>query len=155
MAVAAEIGYRNAVAFTITLNGLTNGSARRSAAIDWKSIKDLNKGVFVQINTATSGTSATGRVDVYWYGAIYDGTTTLYETTGSSDAAYTLRGGDRYLGSFDATANDTIYNHLWEMSEFGIWVPPSFGIIVANNTGATLPTDSDNLAQYQGLGLAA
>ena len=133
---------------TITLASLANTSARQSTAIDNTTNQDLDAGVMVKIKTAAASTSATGYVNVYAFGSA-DGGTTYTEGAGATDAAITLTSPPnvRLIGRINAVANATTYiaGPFSAAAAFG-YLPGKWGIIVENQTGATLDSTAGNFA---------
>jgi hypothetical protein len=130
----------NDQSITCTLTSLTNGSYQQSAAIDNTSNLYLDAAVFVKIKTASSSTSSTGTVNVYAYGSA-DGGTTYTDGASGSNASMTPTSPTnlKLIGVINAVANSTTYygGPFSVASAFG-YLPGKWGIVVLNNTGATL-----------------
>jgi hypothetical protein len=141
---------------TITMNGLTNNSARSSAFVDnttaLTSYEDVQ--LYIKIRTGSSGTSATGYINVYGYGS--DGYIYPENITGT-DAAVTLTNPPNLfiIAQMNAVANNTTYTAgpVSFCRMYGLdRLPPRWGIVVVNKTGATLNATSGNFwASYQGV----
>lgn len=149
-----SVNYANSAAISITLNGLTDGSARESDAIDNTSNQYLDALVNVTV-TLTTGTPdpPTAEVKVYVYGS-EDGTNYGDNATGS-DAAITLRSPSNFklLGSIATPDADSLTYISQPMSvarAFGGWLPRKWGLIVVNNSGFDLDS-SGNSVTYTGL----
>src|SRR3954468_744736 len=144
-----KIAYATVAAFTITPGALANGSARRCLAVANNSNLYVDALVLASATSGASGVSATGHADVYAYASADDGTT--FETGGSSDAGYTLRGDEKYLGSFAMIANSTVYTGVFNVAKaYGDRMPRDWGIIVANNSGAAWAA-STHIFKFQGV----
>lgn len=140
-------------AISITLTSRANGNQRGSAAVDNSSNLYLDALVQVKVKTNAAGTSATGYVIVYAYGTS-DGGTDYGDGVTGTDADQTLTNPPnlRVLGVINAVANATTYvsNPFSVASLFGGKMPQLWGIVVENESGATLDA-SVGSAWYQGL----
>ncbi len=138
---------------TITLDNLGSTSLRQSGAIDNSSSKFLDVLVAGKIKTNSSGTSATGYLNIYAYGSANGGTTYSGDASGS-DAAFSSRKNNlRFIGAFEAVANSTTYNFgpFSIASVFGC-MPDHWGIVIENLTGAALDNAGGTHAVfYQGV----
>ena len=147
MATITEL-LNNNNTLTITLASLGSGSARQSTAVDNTTNQDLDAGVMVKVKTGASSVSSTGYVNVYAFGSA-DGGTTFSDGAGASDAAITLTSPPnvRLIGRINAVANATTYTAgpFSVASAFG-YLPGKWGIIIENQTGATLDSTSGNFA---------
>ena len=135
---------------TITLASLANTSARQSTAVDNTSNQDLDAGVMVKVKTGAASTSATGVLNVYAFGSA-DGGTTYSEGAGATDAAITLTSPPnvRMIGRINAVANATTYiGGPWSVASAFGYLPGKWGIIVENQTGATLDATAGNFAAF-------
>lgn len=140
---------------TCTVASLTNTSARASTAIDNTTALFLDAIVQIQIKSAAAATSATGVVNVYAY-ASTDGGTTYGEGATGTDAALTLTVPTNLIliGQLNVVANSTTYksNPMSVAAAFGGVLPAFWGIVVENQTGATLDaTGGSHLTIYQGV----
>jgi hypothetical protein len=138
---------------TCTITSLTNTSQRQSTAIDNTTNLFLDALVQVKIKTNASSTSATGFVVVYAYGTA-DGGSDYGDTVTGSDGSVTLTipPNLRVVGIINAVANSTTYvlNPVSIASVFGGKLPDHWGIVVENQTGATLDA-SVGSSWYQGI----
>lgn len=140
-------------AITCTINSLSNTSARESTAVDNSSNVFEDALVQVIIASASSSTSSTGYVNIYAYGTADGGTTYSANATGSdADATLTSPPNARLIGRISVVANSTTYeSHPMSVAAaFGGRLPEKWGIIVENQSGATLSA-SGNSAFYQGV----
>ena len=142
------------VSITCTVAGLTNTSARSCLALDNTTNLYLDAVVQVQIKTAAAATSASGIVNVYAYGTVDGGTT--YPEGAGTDTGVTLTVPTNLIliGQINAVANSTTYksNPMPVAAAFGGVLPQKWGIVVENQTGATLDaTPSNHLTIYQGI----
>jgi hypothetical protein len=146
MATVAQI-WGTFTALTCTLASLassTVGVGRRSTAYDNSTSGYEDFEIEVVITTASSGTAATGYATVYVYSSS-DGTN--YETGGATDAGYTVIDLPALPGSMALNANSTTYRRVWRLSSLG-WatMPPKFGVVVVNSSGATLPATTHSVS---------
>lgn len=144
--------YPTAVAMTITLSTpLTNGSARESTAVNNTSTKYDD--VLLSIKTKGQA-SGTGVLEVWGYSSIEKGTPVYSDGATGSDAAFTASNikNSVYIGSvrMDA-ANSVQAGPFYLASAFGGRIPPRWGIILKNSSGASLSTTAgDHVIEYQG-----
>ena len=135
------------VAITCTLASLSNGNARASTAVDNTSNLYTEALVVVAVKSAGSSTSSTGHVDVYVYGSADNGSTYPEGITGS-DAALTLVSPTNLfpLRSINVVANSTTYESepMPVSAAFGGTIPDHWGIVVVNNSGASLDSTEGN-----------
>lgn len=141
------------VAITCTITSLTNTSQRQSTAVDNTTNLYLDALVQVKVKTNAAGTSATGFIVVYAYGTT-DGGTTYDDTVTGTDGSVTLTAPPnlRRIGTINCVANATTYigPTMSVASAFGGVLPDHWGIVVENQTGATLDA-SVGAAQYRGI----
>lgn len=134
---------------TLTLTSLTNGSGRESTVIDNTSNKFLDALLRFQTNGQASGT---GLVDVYVYAALGD--TTYTDAATGTDAAFTAanRRNSPYLFSVQMNAGTAVQGGLVSVaSAFNGTMPDKWGLIVINNSGATLSATAGNhVIEYEG-----
>lgn len=156
-----KIKYGSVTTMTVTLASLANASKRESTAIDnYTSNLYLDVLVAGKVTTGTSP-SATGRIDVYAYAKLDDGSGSTDYTAGAtgSDAGITLDTPETnnliYLGSIN---NDSTNDQTYEFgpysiaAAFGGSVPAKWGLIFDNQSGAALNSTSGNHAiKYQGI----
>lgn len=138
---------------TCTITSLTSGSAQQSAAVDNSSNLFFDALVSVKIKTASSATSATGYVSVYAYGTVDGGTTYTDGATGSNASMTpTVPPNLKLIGNINCVANSTTYigGPFSVAAAFGGLLPQKWGVVVVNNTGATLDA-SVGAAEYQGV----
>lgn len=127
--------FGTSAAATITIASLANAGGRASTAIDNSTTKCTSADIFVKIKTnATTGTSATGYVDVYLIRS-EDGTT-YDDAFAGSDAGYTPINATK-IGIISVSANNTTYQAVFNTAMFGE-LPRKFCVGLVNNTGATL-----------------
>jgi hypothetical protein len=143
----------NNQSITCTITSLTNTSARQSTAIDNTSALFLDALVFVKIKTASASTSASGFVTIFAYGTV-DGGTTYSDGVTGTDGALTPTSPPNLvkIGVINAVANSTTYEAgpFSVAAAFGGVLPDHWGIVVQNQTGATLDA-SVGAAIYQGV----
>lgn len=141
--------YAAATTITVTLSSMTNGSARRSAAVDNSTNLYTDALLSVIVKTGASGTSATGTWSVYLYASADDASN--YTAGGSTDAAYTMKGDEIYLGTMSAIANATTYVGFFTIAIVTGSMPRNWGLIFVNNGGGTSDTTAGNFViKYQG-----
>jgi len=139
-------------AITCTITSLTNTSLRGSTAVDNSSNVFIDILVFVKIKTNAAGTSSTGYVDVYAFGTA-DGGTTYSAGFAGTDGAFSGKTSALVrLGRIEAVANaTTYYGGPWSVAAaFGGSLPEKAGIVVDNESGATLDA-SVGSSWYQGV----
>lgn len=153
MATIKSLYGTNNQAITCTITSLTNTSQRGSTAVDNTTNLFLDALVQLKIKTAAAATSATGQVIIYAYGTA-DGGTDYGDGVSGTDGAVTLTSPPnlRVLGIINAVANSTTYvsNPFSVASVFGGKLPDHWGIVVENETGATLDATVGS-AWYQGI----
>jgi hypothetical protein len=145
----------NNQAITCTFTSLANSGQRSGAAIDNTSNLYLDALVQIKIKTASSSTSATGNVNIYAYGTADGGTDYGGGESGmGTDAGVTLTAPPniRLIGVVNCVANSTVYlgGPFSVAAAFGGVLPDHWGIVVENQTGATLDA-SVGSAWYQGV----
>lgn len=150
MASTVKALYAAAATITVTLNSLATASARRAAVVDNSTNLYLDALATVIVKTGASGTVGTGSWAVYAYASADDGTT--YTAGGSTDAAYTMKGDELFLGNIAAIANATSYAGVFTVAKaFGDRMPRNWGLIIVNNGGGTSDTTGGNFAaKFQG-----
>jgi len=139
---------------TITITSLTNTSARQSTVVDNTTNLYLDSLVQVQVKSAAAATSANGYVNVYAYGTV-DVADSLYpDGITGSDGSVTLvvPTNLRLIGTINVVANSTTYasEPFSVAAAFGGVLPEKWGIVVENQSGATLDA-SVGAAYYQGI----
>jgi len=137
-------------ALTITLASLANGSARQSTLVDNATNRYQDLLLYVKLKT---GTSPTGNktCDVYLIRGDDDATTEhLSDGAGASDAAIAILNAP-LIGVVKTKASPATGDVLY--GEFLVHRPgPTWGIAVANNTGAALDaTGSNHWVRWIGL----
>ena len=141
------------VAITITLNSLASGSLRQSTAID--NTSNLYRDALVQfkIKTGASGVSATGFVRCFAYASADNGTDYGDGATGT-DGSFTPTSPPnlRLLTVLNAVANATTYTSdpVSVAALYGGTLPPKWGIVIDNETAATLDGSAGGTVWYQG-----
>jgi hypothetical protein len=141
--------------FTITLAGLTHGSARQSTLVDMRTLLPNEVLVMLKAKTGAANTATTGYIQVYAIGTVDDSTTNT-EGAGASDAAITLTVPTNAipLGRINAVANATTYvGGPWSMaSALGGSIPAYVGIIVqcmVGTSGSLDNTEGSHAKLYQ------
>ncbi len=141
---------------TITLASLTNGSARNSTSINntYPLFEDVL--LFFKMTLGASGVSATGYINVYGYGSIDGGTTYPEGITGTDGAATLLSPPNLVLlAQLTADVNGKVvtYGPISFCRQYGMdRMPPIWGVVVVNNSGATFSaTGANHFIQYQGV----
>ncbi len=129
-------------AFTLTLTIATN-TARQSTAVTFSSLSAATD-VLVQVSATTnaSGTSNTGYLNIYAY-ATSDAANSKYpDAITGSDGAHTLVSPTNLtlIRRLNTVANNTVYitNPISFALAFGGVLPEAGGIVVENQSGATL-----------------
>lgn len=151
MATFKEL-FATAQSMTITLDSLANTSAtagQQSTYID--NTTNLYLDALVQLKIVNTGTTATGIIEVYAYGSI-DGGTTYGDTVTGSNGVITLTNPPilNRIGVIPVPASTTYYSNLMSVaSAFNNILPPRWGIVVLNKSGAALGTGCT--AQYIGV----
>lgn len=157
MATLKNLYGSNGQAITLTLASLANAAYRQSTAVDNTSNLFLDVLVALKIKTNAAGTSATGYLNVYAYGTADGGTTYTDGATGTDGAMTpTSPTNLKLIGVINAVANGTTYNAgpFSVAAAFGGVLPDHWGIVVQNNTAATLDATGGNFAVvYQGIQL--
>lgn len=141
--------YTAAAAITCTIAAVATGSTgRRSAAID--NSTNLFDDALVHV-TVTCGTVSTGgTIYVYAYASGDDGTT--YETGGSTDAAYTLRGDEHLIGTIAGVTSTAVSGVFSVAKAYGGVMPRNWGIIITQTGCGTLSaTEGNHIKKYQGV----
>lgn len=136
---------------TATVASLTNGSARSSAAVNNTASLYEDVLLFVTITPNTAGTSGTGYVNVFGYGSI-DGTN-FPESGVGTDAAATLSTPPNLplLAQLTVNANSCTranfkYGPFSFCRTFGLdRLPPYWGVVIQNNSGATLAASGQSI----------
>jgi hypothetical protein len=139
---------------TITsVASLTNNSQAGSAVVDNTSNLYLDAQVVAIIKTASASTSSTGYCNIYAYASI-DGGSNYSDAVTGADATQTLTVPPnlRLIGVMNCVANSTTYvsSAFSVAAAFGGTLPPKWGIVIENKTGATLAA-SGSSASYVGV----
>lgn len=146
------IAYAAKATITISPASVTTGNARQSAVIDNTATKYVDARIRVQSKSAASGTAT---LDLYVYSALGD--TTYTDGATGSDAAFTTanRLNARYIGSIVMNAATAVQGEVPSVAQaFGGIMPDKWGLIVVNNSGATLSaTAGDHVFEYEGITL--
>jgi hypothetical protein len=145
-----------AQAITVTLASLANAAARQSTVVDNTSFLYLDVLVQLVLKSGASGVSANGFVNVYAFGTVDAATPTYGESAGASDAAITLVAPTnlRLIGTVNVVANATTYksNPMSVAAAFGGVLPEKWGIVIENQSGASLDsTEGNHKKIYQGV----
>ncbi len=145
-------------AITITsMVGITFTSFAGSLVITNTSNLYLDVYVQVKIKTGIGVDTVNGKVNVYGYGSVDNGTTYSDGTTGT-DAIQTYASNRThnlsFLGAITAKANTTTYvsnPFSFAMANGGV-IPEKWGIVVENLTGATFDNTAGNFsAKFVGI----
>lgn len=144
-------------AISITLTSLGDGNWRQSAVVDNTSNLYMDAMVGGSIQVGTSPTAG-GTIDIYAYGQ-YDATGEYTAGASGSDAAYTADGEETSLKLVDVIQVDGTSDQDYEWgpasvaAAFGLLsLPQRWGLIIENNTGATLnATGTNNEVKYTGV----
>ena len=140
----ATLSYGSNEALTITIASLANAALRQSTEVDNTTDGFLTGTLGVKVKTGASGTAATGYVNVWaWANSndIRDG------LAGTSDAAIASNTGLRLVGTIAAGANATTYTKTFDLGDvFGGSLPPKWGIVLENLTGAALDSTAGSHA---------
>jgi hypothetical protein len=135
-----------------TIPSLASGAYRQSAVIDNSTNLFLDALVTVKAKSASSGVSSTGTVIVYAYGTA-DGTSYDGSCSGT-DSAYTppiTPVNLPIIGTLNLNAASVTDQRTFSVAQaFGGMLPQKWGIVVYNNTGASLDA-SVGAAWYQGI----
>lgn len=142
------------VSITCTINSLASAAARASTAIantGTPGFEDIL--VEVTIVTGSSGTVATGVVQIYAAGSV-DGGTTYPDGATGTDGAVTqvVPPNAKLIGTMNCVANTVTYksNAMSVAAAFGGTLPEQVVIIVSNQTGHALAAAGCS-AMYQGV----
>lgn len=146
------VQYPTAVAMTITLSTpLTTGSARESTAVNNTSTKYDDALLSIKTKGQTGGT---GVLEVWGYSSLEKGTLTYTDGATGTDAAFTAANikNSVYIGSVRMDAANSVQSGPFYLaSAFGGRLPPRWGIILKNSSGASMSTTAgDHLIEYQG-----
>jgi hypothetical protein len=158
----ATINYASAASITCTLTSLASAGWRQSAEVSNTTNKYIDALVAGSIQAGS--VTADGTIEVYAYGSI-DGTvysgglgTTdqgiTWGTTGSTSVhGYNQLKLLQVLDVDDTDDNEDIeFGPVSVASVFGGVLPEKWGVIVKNNTGASLhATGTNNAIKYQGI----
>jgi hypothetical protein len=147
----------NGQAITCTTASLASAGARASTVINNSTNLWIDTPVQYQCTSGSTGTSATGIVNLYVYDSMDAGTIYSQGATGS-DAAITLTVPPNafLIGSFNVVANSVLYTS----PSFSIskWydgrLPNYYGVIVQNLSGHALAATAPVLI-YQGVAYQA
>ena len=155
MATTFEMKYgTEKQAITCTITSLTNTSAEASTVVDNTSNLFLDALVQIQTKSAAAATSSTGYVNIYAYGTV-DAADSLYpEGITGSDHSVTLTVPTnlKLIGTINIVANSTTYvsEPFSVAAAFGGVLPEKWGIVVENQSGATLDA-AVGACYYQGI----
>ena len=140
---------------TITIASLTTATARASTVIDNTTSLFEDILFFVKVTSASSGTLATGYVNIYGYGTVDNN---IYpEAITGTDATVTLSSPPNLvlLAQITVNANSKTY-YAGPFSFCRMYgldrLPIKWGLVLVNQSGATLNATADNHAiTYQGI----
>jgi hypothetical protein len=142
----------NGQSLTITIAGLTNGSAQGSTAVS--NTTNLYEDVLISV-TVTAGGSGTltyGYVNIYAYGSVNGGTTYTEGFAGTNGAAtLTAPPNAQLLGQMNVVANNGVYTYgpVSFCRQAGLdRLPAQWGVFIQNGSGGTLASGT---VTYQGV----
>jgi len=153
------LSYSAVQTITLTATSVTDGAWRQSAAINNSTnlFEDALLGGTLQ--TGTTPTDG-GTIDIYIY-ASYDGTKYTAGASGS-DEAYTADGEEYLLHLIESIVVDTtsdidyVFGPRSVAALFGGTMPQKWGVVIENNSGATLhATGTNNEIQFTGVKFSA
>jgi hypothetical protein len=150
-----SVGYdpRGLQQLICTIAGLATASQRQSRMVYTGNLGFVDVLVMVEVRSAAAATSATGVVNVYAYGS-FDGQN-FGDTVTGGDAAVTLTVPPNLtiIGAINVVANATTYksNPMSVASAFGGTLPPYWGIVVENKSGATLLAAGPTYTRWLGV----
>lgn len=134
---------------TCTLNSLANSGARESTYVDNATNLYLDALLQGKFTGAAASVSATGGVDVYVWGTADTTTPTYPEVVTGADAAITLASPTNLILArhVNLTANNQVApcEPISVASLFGGTLPPRWGVVVSNATGASLASSGNSL----------
>jgi len=136
---------------TLTINGLTQDSARESTAIDNTSNLYDDVLLYLAINVANSAMGSDKAIFVYLY-ASEDGTNYTDNATGT-DAALTMRSPTNLilLDRIETPTQNIVYKKVWAIAQaFGGVIPRKWGVVIHNRTNQTFQSSS-NVCSYTGV----
>lgn len=143
----------NNQAITCTFTSLVQNNMRASTAVDNTTNLFLDALVSVLVKTNAAGTSNTGYVAIYAYGTVNGGTNYTDGVTGT-DANFSATNPPniRIIGVINANVNATTFSGgpFSVAAAFGGTLPDHWGIVVENQTGATLDAATGS-SFYQGV----
>lgn|SRR5487761_500151 len=139
---------------TCTITSLANAAARQSTVVDNTTNLFLDALVQIQTKSAAAATSANGFLNIYGYGTV-DAADSLYpEGITGTDGSVTLTVPTnlRLIGTLNVVANSVTYvsEPLSVAAAFGGVLPEKWGIVVENQSGATLDA-AVGACYYQGV----
>lgn len=136
---------------TCTAAGLANGASRQSTAISNATTEAFDVGVIAIISTG-AGPSTTGTVSIYAYGSPNAGTNYTDGVTGT-DGAFTPNNPTnlKLIGLVSANSgNNKPYGGPFSVASAFGYLPGSWGIVVTNNSGASLAAATFSYETNQG-----
>jgi len=140
-----DTAYSSPTAITCTIASLTDTSRRQSDS--WSSETGNVLDMLVRITTVSS-TGGTNFIYVYTYGALETTSPFVYSDGASGvDSAFTnALINSPLLGTITANAGTSVTGGPFSMaSAWGGFLPPSLGIIVDNESNATLGASGHDL----------
>ena len=146
----------NNQALTITLASLATNTARASTVVDNTTNLFEDALIFVKLTSAAAATLATGYANVFVYATVDNGTTYSENATGV-DAAITLVSPTNLIliAQVNVVANAITYRAgPFSICRSAGWdrLPAKWGIVIQNQSGATLnATASNHAVTYQGV----
>jgi hypothetical protein len=146
--------YAAETTLTITMTSLANAAARASTAVSNAASLYDDVFLFFKILGAAAGVSATGYVNIYGYGSI-DGGTTYPEGITGVDATVTLTAPPNLVLlcqiNLNTNGKTATYGPISFRRQYGLdYLPPLWGIVVVNETGAALSAVNGSI-EYQGI----
>lgn len=157
------VTYSSATSVTITPASLADGAYRESSAVNNNSTTnyiDCLVGGLVRVGTL----SATGSISIYAYGS-YDGTEYTAGVSGTDGTiTWGTTGRSGVLGYQELPLLGTVITDLTDDDDYKTWgpfsiaqafggsVPPKWGIVILNSTGAAFhATQTSSECQYTGV----
>ena len=150
-----KLAYGTVTTITLTLTSLAATAARESTAVDNTTNKFLDALVAIKVKVDVTAPTNDKALYVYAYGTV-DATTPVYpDPVTGTDAAITLTAptGLRLIGILPALAASTVYESspFSVAAAFGGYLPPKWGIVVANSSAVLTAVGGDHDAEYVGI----
>ena len=139
---------------TITLTALANAAYRQSDTMINTVALWLDAQMTLRITTTATGVTSSGTVEIYGFANVQDAKSPLMntDTAGTADGASAKPNNARLIGVMQCNSNAAMYvgGPFSVANAFGGTLPPSWGIIVGNLTGAQLTNSANHLCFLQG-----